>query len=1082
MLPRSNSTAADRLRRAKSTSSHPSSSSCFTRTSAASDPSVAKEHAEAAALEAYYRARHHDHAVLPPAPKPQRRQSHSRVRTEGSHFEDARLGRRRSTNVRKENQQPATARPGMSRAQTADSTFDERVVNQKLSAIPTSSVSTQLQATQPQPDSTNSGHRIRKSQSAHADGSPLPRRLAAVSASCWPLNLGDSISPGQSESYDGPYVPQPASAEPPATTCAPRTRERQTDEKILAIARDRCLQDFQRARVRQRKSFILAPFQRRLVTTAPMQSDGTFDSTTAVSARLEPLLQPPALALPDPLAGIPVTYSNPENKLRDATASLKGRIKKVFRRTSRAPSGLPPQQIEAQHLHSELEDSVVGLFANRHDSPSEPINTPSSREGERKASNNSQLTISATSETQSRVTSWTNSTVAATATSRAGTDVPAPSDEHAGLRRSSSVSTLRKARSFFGRPIQNKLRRASKAQLNPSEESQGLYSALRQRLRANRQSSTPDILMDDAPANQQVQSASALPALPSQQARGSSRSSAQDMEAATVCPVSSDPSVCRLSMCSPVPEVPSPEAAPARQPNQIRLGNDSAPGPAPTMFKRRQATQPPAPSAEQLQIRMDKSRNRWQGPLNELSPRPWRASMDENPYELRSLSHAFFPPSPRNDLPHSAKFSQPEPLNRAEMLSPSVYSRGSNDPSSRPVTPADASYAIVTITGHEVRSYSISPPKREQASQHAVQTSSQWRRWLSDEMHGLKTRQGDLNLTEAFRDYGSDAPSGPVSRDYNAPDAALRTGSPLPPVVDRPACVYTNGRSSTAGSRPRASSRRSSFMNERYPMVNSSRNSSDQSIQSRAQRSRANSSQAPGEPAQQSTDTMIRRRAAVKQRVVTGRTSIAQMQSDPTHVAQSSQSEPVVSGALGARGSDNIRSAAAPDQQPTIKANKHKSAFELRANFKRHASGRSTPLEIRRKPIKDTNNDNILEDKAIRNISAGPYAVSSPPLQASSAPFVRGENAENTPPSSEPADLPQLSSSEWLAAAPNKSHKPSMVHPAFRTWSVSRFSPPKEPAAPTSYAAKAGGKASPAQRMASEWLEKRSRENTPAFM
>ena len=170
MLPRSNSTAADRLRRAKSTSSHPSSSSCFTRTSAASDPSVAKEHAEAAALEAYYRARHHDHAVLPPAPKPQRRQSQSRVRTEGSHFEDARLGRRRSTNVRKENQQPATARPGMSRAQTADSTFDERVVNQKLSAIPTSSVSTQLQATQNADAVLRSAAEASRSELATFDG------------------------------------------------------------------------------------------------------------------------------------------------------------------------------------------------------------------------------------------------------------------------------------------------------------------------------------------------------------------------------------------------------------------------------------------------------------------------------------------------------------------------------------------------------------------------------------------------------------------------------------------------------------------------------------------------------------------------------------------------------------------------------------------------------------------------------------------------------------------------------------------------------------------------------------------------
>ncbi|KAI7020593.1 hypothetical protein KC355_g2669 [Hortaea werneckii] len=116
----------------------------------------------------------------------------------------------------------------------------------------------------------------------------------------------------------------------------------------------------------------------------------------------------------------------------------------------------------------------------------------------------------------------------------------------------------------------------------------------------------------------------------------------------------------------------------------------------------------------------------------------------------------------------------------------------------------------------------------------------------------------------------------------------------------------------------------------------------------------------------------------------------------------------------------------------------------------------------------------MLEDSTLMDIAAGPYASHQAPL-----PSTRNneDEKENAPPASTDDDrLPALSSSEWLAAGPNKSRKPSAVHPALRNRSVSRYSPARNTGPGK------GSPASPGQRLAGKWLEKRSRETTPAFM
>ncbi|KAK5682256.1 hypothetical protein LTS10_005382 [Elasticomyces elasticus] len=340
-------------------------------------------------------------------------------------------------------------------------------------------------------------------------------------------------------------------------------------------------------------------------------------------------------------------------------------------------------------------------------------------------------------------------------------------------------------------------------------------------------------------------------------------------------------------------------------------------------------------------------------------------------------------------------------------------------------------------------------------------------------MHGIKSAEEDFRLARVFLDTDrSRSTSGQQSSD----DDKARHTSISSPADARPTSTTMSARpqSGTSG-RPRASSRQSSFMNERYPIVDKLRNSSGESIMSRPVRSRAGSS--TEQLVRPSIESQGQKRGFSRNRVVTGRASIAQMQSIPRDGSEDlTQDLTMMSGALPTdEPTVTLMKDTGQSERQTIKANKHKSAFELRANYKSSSNGRSTPLEIRRKPMQAMNDNtlNMLEDTTIRNISAGPYASHHLPTAVPAA----HNNKENSLPLADTNGLPQLSSSEWLSAgAPNKSRKPSSVHPAFRKRDASRYSPPK--ATPT--ITRDGGQGSPAQRMASEWLQKRSRERFEA--
>lgn len=1080
MLSRSNSNAGDRLRRAKSTSSTHTSSSGHQRTHTSIDPFITRQQAEVAAVEAYERARAHEEptcpAYRPVPPKLQRRQSQVTGKTEGSHLEDARLGRRKS-NSRKENaSNPTPVRSQQHHHQNMiidESSADGISIRRRyvVPPNPTNRVSQYDHASLP-----SSSRHPRRSEPGYADGSPIARNSSTLKDRSSTMQLRTPRAE-HSDGYSGNFAHLSDFGRPEDFTT-------QTDGDILAMARDRCLQDFHQHKLRERKSFILAPFQKRRTTNLQKTNESNYDTKLPPFNYADECIPPPP---PPPLA-IPVASITvrSEKKSRNFSDSLRSRFKKVFRKVSRVPSGVPVQHIEAKHFHFSTHSPLPTPELGGED---DPFTTASERTSAaapevKIGSSSSRDSADGQSIAKSRVTSWTNSTVAGTWSTRNDAELEELVEEQGQLRRSDSLSTLRKASSFFGRPLKNRLLRSSKAELRSSEESTGLYSALQERIKpldsASQSANSDDASLSTTP--------SALATLPSQQKAPSTMSTRSWWAAPTIRSVTPDPTAYKLDIPSPVTEVLSPDATepcPARHKKQE--DEQSVPTPR-SRLQRRPAMKAPTPSKEQIARRIEKSKNRWQSPLDELSPpapRSTRAAMmDDNPYELPSLSRALQQPLANSDLPHHAKIGEKASSTRQDVLSPSLYSRGTDGATPQPDTPVQQGDMMVTITGREVRSYSISPPKRTQREERPIQASSDWRRWLSNEMNGLNepgTLEGFMLPKAVLKD------PDPVDRNV----LATKHHSGRQEDEDRPECEDASaGAYSTVtnGHNSHMNYKRSSLMNERYAMIETKRDSAAQSDRKDSKvSSRTESRQARSENLQPGRQSLVRegslpskedteprstvnREGPSKSRSVANFASAANGQCSPDaqYVDQSAND-------AGSGSNNLLLSTTTATKEPvreTTRAYKPKSAFDLRANYKNSNSEKARPIAVRHK-LSNNENIYILEDTTLQNISAGPYAS----YQPAGTNTTTDANKENSPPS-EANTLPVLSSSEWLAAGTNKKRevkKASGLQPACRSRSVSRHSPART-------IVPSGG-SSPGQRMVTNWLDgKRSKENSPAFV
>lgn len=1131
MLSRSNSNAADRLRRAKSNSSAHSNTSGHQRWCTTIDPFVTRRDAEAAALEAYHRARNNEQSAYqdprPVPPKLQRRRSQTTGRSEGSHFEEARLGhraslKRKDSKTKAKPAQRQTTQPTPQRNVAVDAQKSEgRVITKKRSVIPPASG-----GARPQQDQLSVTARPgnRKSQSSHTDGSPAPRHGSSIQQRSSTLQL-NTPSRIRDDGYGG-NLEQLSDFDSTADTRTLHTLTPPTDyvaqgnTEAIAAARDQCLRNFQEKKLDKRKSFWKLTFPKNRDTVDNKSSVAVHDYTIPPFNYAGDGAAPPSLP-PEPTFPPPAAPET-RNKSRMFSGSFKGRFKNVFRKSSRTCNGLPAQHLEAMNYHRTLLDRSPPVgFGSTEDAPNEPFgcfaaesrpNANADASSNEACATNSQSSIMDDDTARSRVTSWTNSTAAGTLNGRNNDNSRDGASVASRLQRSGSMSTLRRqTSSFFGRAMRDPLRRQSRQALKSSEESEKLFSALQQRMNVPDPSedTSLNVVINGSPA---PTSQPAIATLPSQQRQASTATIANQQTASTIRSVSPDPNAYKLGAMSPVTEVLSPAS---EHPHQGRPGSRERTPTGPPTFgcSIQRGNGGTGYTKIQLAQRLERAKNRWQSPLDEISPHPTRsATIDDNPYEMRSLSRNLLNESHmpiNNDLPHHARVGKQPQSSREAVVSPSVYSQATNGASPRPDTPGSVGGTVITITGREVKRYSISPQKQPDPKEdRPIHASGDWRKWLSEELLFPESPAPDDFSVPKDIHQPSQQHSTTLEHSSDSINEAQTVGyrKRSPSTTSAPA--PTRARRTSSSKPPTIRSRASSYMNDRYPMIDSSRNSSRQSVRAvhasssgigqRTGSSEQSSIKAihslPSKPVGSSVvhpDIGPDPVTLAKAEPIAKHRSMAQMRTGgpippttmPTRnrLQSSSEDNAMVNASVI---SAYARPESSNNQQ--AKPNRPKSAFDLRANYKNSLSRTARPLEVRRKAQTSTDiNPEILDDSTVLEITAGPYAS---PAAAQSG----GSNKENHQPHHSSDDaLPSLSSSEWLGGGPRRkrdlgkiANVASILPVQSQGGRASRHSPSRSTTYYSAESGGGGGKGSPGQQMASRFLNGRAslEEGAPAFV
>ncbi|KAK8208977.1 hypothetical protein M8818_003940 [Zalaria obscura] len=917
------------------------------------------------------------------------------------------------------------------------------------------------------------------------------------------------------KSYDFSYGSSPS-----ITLQSPRAsvRETQTEDQIKAIAWDAYLQDFHQRKVRQRSSFI-DPIKKRLAKTTS-KSEVTYDSSLPpFNSAAE---TDAALTAAIDEAVPPVGTSN--QKPRVISDSLKDRFRRIIGRPRRAQTDFPAQHVEAQRLHFDTGSShnngssAYGNFSAKFPTPMHAPPSPPGMSSMRVASGRSAGSGMHGTEGGSRVTSWTDSTIAGTVRTRGGESILLPIEENVSRADSDDGSKQRQG-SLFGRALRLSSRRHSRAQLTKSaDESQKLYEALQQQIRSSRPQSRGSVEAvvngSPAPLEKTTMSDRALRTPVSEVQCDIPRSRGN-----TIRTVTPDEPILRVQVGTP----PSPQSHMGPADNgpmekhgnsyQTRPGTASAADPSAQRLHEKFAAQVTSPSKDTIAKRIQRSHNRWQHALDEMSPiepRAERYSTDNNPYVLPP-----FPTEHEAPLPFSIRHPDPaaspaKPLappspkrtaatHRECVISPSVYSQAQDAPRSE--TPLFGQGTMVTVTGREVKRYSLESPQKNHSQALPLKPSHDWKNWLFktlDQMQSspeppdftltasqiLSTPEPAKDATETTPQRSSTEHHRENAQRFDSDITVLKTrkGSSSPPSLNAPKQRRPKPKSRSSSS--------SSYMNDRFPMINTGRRLSSKgfnAIKRMASGGRgsasgassntasiaATSSPLPQEPTQTITSTFVTAREQ----------SLSPLPEQPT---KSSMKKPRSMAYLSRShrptqpssqhsypNASNPASVLPPEdtvRQSDTAAKKAKSAFDLRATYREKASASNlapSNINIRRKPITAT----LLEDHTLRRISEGPYASEvNLPTEASGHLAVGKENRPS------PITTPAIEKQTDAALEPS---------PLRLRTTTSRSSIRTE-------RGRERAKASPSQKMVDDFLSTRRREkadssargqaDSPAFL
>lgn len=1073
MLSRANSGAGNRLRRAKSSSSV-QQRSYEARTTTQINP----KHAELAALEAYRRAYSQVESLPHPetSSKLNRRQSQMSSRSgrsEGSHFEESRNGNRigaagRSKGHSKSNSVNCAKTDAKRHVHTLAESGEETIATRSRRAINSDNVpSSALDRHCSLKSDGQPQHHIRKAKSAYyaqtsQDGETRISDLSRKSI-LYPDTPYRMALPPVTRGAE----PAPCTISPLPSIRKPTPREMQVDEDIKVAAWDAYLQDFHQRKVRERKSFI-APIKKRLTKEQPPVITTQYDSSippfnSASEADDVFSSSPPPFQANQPL------HVTKFPKSRSVSDSLKNKFMRLIGKSKRVQSSLPAQHVEAMHLHFDVSADKGGILPQPgytlsvpppHSSPRSETHSTRTR----KSSMKSALAPGDAASMTSRVTSWTNSTAAGTLRVSGKGECLSAIDETGMITEMDPETTKSRHSSLFGKTLRLPRRRASRAEIGrSSEDTQQLYDALRKQMEASEISIIP--CMESTINSETVATDTVLKEYLPPKREGYKPDLNTVPAFQTIRPVQDEV----ITGSAPVVEATEPPDRPAPDPPRATrkvswLGNTRRSAPSQTFPQqsRPQDNEPSGlntirPSQDQLTSRLKRSQNRWQSTLQEESPvgsRALRYSLNnENPYKLGSITTTpqidYRPVAVKHDKSHGKSADQEAPRAKAaaldlrnQVISPSVYSRTTECRSTTPGGGMEQHNTFITITGHEVKRYSLeSPSKLVNEDSYVVKPSHEWRNWLSTELRDFDSTPMPDELSQTVSDYLGDLNHAPdaIFMDSNhrcKPAEGLNGGNVLPSSVENP--VYAPTIKASKVRRPTLDSRPSSIMNERYPLIETGReSSSDRSIITR-NRHAASSKQPSSNP-----------------KVLSGRRIDTVSQADDTHSNSTGDMRPrvrerhsaaILGGSRPKISTTQQGSSGTADVDGRGRALKHKSALDLRAVCRNGRSLGASSINVRRKPISVL----LQEDQTLRRISQGPYAQSSP---------INKENA--TPPIEPITSVRSEPTYEVDAKIPPKCY--SRKSPA-------RYSRIR----PASGVVGAREKDSPGQRMVDEFLNSRN--------
>ncbi|KAI5237798.1 hypothetical protein E4T43_07876 [Aureobasidium subglaciale] len=701
-----------------------------------------------------------------------------------------------------------------------------------------------------------------------------------------------------------------------STTSRRQTRDLQTDDEIKTAAWDAYLQGYRKKEVRERMSFA-APLKKRFSKSPAPPPSIQYDTSVPPYNCVEQVKDNfSALASPDIQSEEKLEGPTKLKKQRTVSESLKGRFKRLLSRPKRVQSHFPAQHVEARNLHFDVYKTNDDSFSA---GPDYGVSLPRSPFS----------SLGASSGTQSRITSWSNST-----NSRHRKRLPSIEETSAPSALASTPQNFPTG-SFIGRALRLPLRRPSQINLQrKSEESKRLYDALQKRING---SEVPTITVEEATPQPPAVSYCDSPA--------------------------SSLVVESIRMVTPDPTIPESPARPAPSPPHQVTRKSSWWSLAPTIrSKKRRPAEPVAPSNEQMAARMARSDNRWQTALEDGSPVVSRAlnycMKGDNPYEMRPLENdnSFsLPVAVRHESREAAAptFDNGADLHaiRQQVISPSIYSR--------PITP-NAVGTFITITGREVKRYHLdsSPQPVNGPSTYAPKPSNEWRTWFNKEIEDCMTPAllGDTVL--AGPDYFPSNDNPHDSRESLQED---------PPVLQ------------PSKSRPELRSRTSSIMNERYPLIDTGRSSSrasgrrtNPSMASSGQRSASGSGNSVAENASSKSS----QRADIDQSTLASST-LRERQSASALVRKKSSLATRAARHGYCPSTNEIESAGRED---AVKA--PKSALDLRVMYRNNRNLEASSLNIRRRAVAPA----MFDDHTLRRISEGPYAADSKENAAPSRP------------------------------------------------------------------------------------------------